>query len=84
MRDIKAGPIKRVIVYKLDRISRSIVDFAKLMEIFKLYNVEFISCTEKFVTSTPMGRAAYGFDLESIEMTGLRQKSWWKTGDGLR
>ncbi|NYB74968.1 recombinase family protein [Sedimentibacter hydroxybenzoicus DSM 7310] len=55
--DIRNGLIKRVIVYKLDRISRFIVDFAKLMEIFKQYNVEFVSCTEKFDTSTPMGRA---------------------------
>ncbi len=55
--DIKNGLIKRVIVYRLDRISRSIVDFAKLMEFFKRYNAEFVSCTEKFDTSTPMGRA---------------------------
>ena len=54
LQDIKLGLIKRVIVYKLDRISRSIVDFAKLMELFKQYNVEFVSCTEKFDTSTPM------------------------------
>ena len=40
LRDIRAGLIRRVIVYKLDRISRSIVDFAKLMELFKQYNVE--------------------------------------------
>ena len=57
LKDIRAGLIRRVIVYKLDRISRSIVDFAKLMELFKQYNVEFVSCTEKFDTSTPMGRA---------------------------
>ena len=37
LQDIKLGLIKRVIVYKLDRISRSIVDFAKLMELFKYY-----------------------------------------------
>lgn len=47
----------------LDRISRSIVDFAKLMELFKQYNVESVSCTEKFDTSTTMGRVAYGFVL---------------------
>jgi len=46
-----------VVVYKLDRISRSILDFAKMMELFTKYNVEFISSTEKFDTSTPMGRA---------------------------
>ena len=55
--EIEKGLIKRVIVYKLDRISRSIIDFAKMMELFKRYNVEFVSCQEKFDTSTPMGRA---------------------------
>jgi DNA invertase Pin-like site-specific DNA recombinase len=57
IRDIEKGLIKRVIVYKLDRISRSIIDFARMMELFKRYNVEFVSCQEKFDTSTPMGRA---------------------------
>lgn len=57
IRDIKAGLIRRVVVYKLDRISRSIVDFANMMQLFRQYNVEFISSTEKFDTSTPMGRA---------------------------
>lgn len=55
--DIKSGLIKRVIVYKLDRISRSILDFSNMMEIFQQYHVEFISSTEKFDTSTPIGRA---------------------------
>ena len=55
--DIKRGLIKRVVVYKLDRISRSILDFATMMETFQAYNVEFVSSTEKFDTSTPMGRA---------------------------
>ena len=57
IRDIEKGLIKRVIVYKLDRISRSIIDFAGMMELFGKYNVEFVSATEKFDTSTPMGRA---------------------------
>ena len=55
--DIEAGLVARVVVYKLDRISRSILDFAKMMDMFQKYNVEFISSTEKFDTSTPMGRA---------------------------
>ena len=55
--DIEQGLISTVIVYKLDRISRSIIDFSKMMEMFQRYNVEFISATEKFDTSTPMGRA---------------------------
>ena len=57
IRDIENGIVQRVIVYKLDRISRSIIDFAKMMELFQRYNVEFVSSTEKFDTSTPMGRA---------------------------
>lgn len=57
LEDIKQGLIKRVIVYKLDRISRSILDFANLIKIFEQYNVEFVSTTEKFDTSTPVGRA---------------------------
>ena len=54
---IKDGVITKVVVYKLDRISRSILDFSNLIEMFQKYNVEFISSTEKFDTSTPMGRA---------------------------
>jgi DNA invertase Pin-like site-specific DNA recombinase len=46
IRDIKAGLIKRVIVYKLDRISRSIIDFANMVELFQKYNVEFVSCAK--------------------------------------
>ncbi len=55
--DLEKGFISRVIVYKLDRISRSILDFSNMMEIFQKHGVEFISTTEKFDTSTPIGRA---------------------------
>lgn len=54
---VRRGEISRVICYKLDRISRSILDFATMMEEFQQNGVEFVSCTEKFDTSTPMGRA---------------------------
>lgn len=57
MDNIRGGKIKRVIVYKLDRISRSVLDFAKMMEVFTANHVEFLSCTERFDTSTAMGRA---------------------------
>ena len=57
MRDIESGLVRKVVVYKLDRISRSILDFAKMMDFFQEYEVEFVSSTEKFDTSTPMGRA---------------------------
>ena len=57
LQSVREGSIKRVICYKLDRCSRSILDFSNLMAVFQEHNVEFISCTEKFDTSTPMGRA---------------------------
>ena len=55
--DIRRGEVEKVIVYKLDRISRSILDFSNMMNLFQQYQVEFVSSTEKFDTSTPMGRA---------------------------
>ncbi len=55
--DIQNNIISKVIVYRLDRISRSIIDFANIIKMFQDYNVEFISSTEKFDTSTPIGRA---------------------------
>ena len=55
--DIKTGLISKVIVYKLDRVSRSVLDFSGLMDLFQKYNVDFVSATEHFDTSNPMGRA---------------------------
>ncbi len=55
--DIKTGLISKVIVYKLDRVSRSVLDFSELMDLFQKYNVDFVSATEHFDTSNPMGRA---------------------------
>lgn len=55
--DIKSGKISKVIVYKLDRVSRSVLDFSELMDVFQKYNVDFVSATEHFDTSSPMGRA---------------------------
>ena len=55
--DIKAGLIDTVIVYKIDRISRSVYDFGNIMRTFEKYKVEFISVNEKFDTTTPMGQA---------------------------
>ena len=57
MRDIEQGKINRVIVYRLDRISRSVLDFSTLIEFFQKYQVEFVSTMEKFDTATPIGKA---------------------------
>jgi site-specific DNA recombinase len=56
MADIEAGKVDVVIVYKVDRLSRSLLDFAKIMEVFDKFNVAFVSVTQQFNTSTPMGR----------------------------
>lgn len=55
--DIRNGQITKVIVYKLDRISRSVLDFSEMMQMFQRYHVDFVSATEHFDTGSPMGRA---------------------------
>lgn len=57
LKDIKRGNISKVIVYKVDRISRSLKDFIDIYSDFEKYNVEFESCSEQFDTSTAMGKA---------------------------
>ena len=57
LKDVQNGIITTVISYRLDRISRSITDFANLLNLFEKHNVQYISATEQFDTSTPMGRA---------------------------
>jgi len=57
MTDIKSGRVEKVIIWKLDRISRSLLDFSKIIEVFNNYNVSFDSVIDNFDTSTPMGRA---------------------------
>ncbi len=57
MEDVEQGLIERIIIYRLDRISRSITDFAGIMDVLERHTVSFTSVSEKFDTSTPMGRA---------------------------
>jgi len=54
--DIEGGAVDIVVVYKIDRLSRSLMDFAKLVEIFERNDVTFISVTQAFNTTTSMGR----------------------------
>ena len=54
--DIEAGKVDIVIVYKVDRLSRSLADFVRLVELFDKTNVSFVSVTQQFNTSTSMGR----------------------------
>ncbi|MBN2676027.1 MAG: recombinase family protein, partial [Alphaproteobacteria bacterium] len=54
--DIKSGKIQVVVVYKVDRLSRSIIDFHNMMKEFEQYNCNFVSITQSFDTSTSMGK----------------------------
>ena len=54
--DIKTGKISCVVVYKVDRLSRSLLDFAELLSLFEKHNVAFVSITQNFNSSTSMGR----------------------------
>ena len=54
--DIQAGKIDVVVVYKVDRLTRSLADFAKMIEIFDSHSVSFVSVTQQFNTTSSMGR----------------------------
>ncbi|MES2476438.1 MAG: recombinase family protein [Verrucomicrobiota bacterium] len=91
--DIKAGKIDVVVVYKVDRLSRSLADFAQLMQLFDKQNVSFVSVTQQFNTSSSMGRLTLNVLLSFAqferEVTGERirdkialskQKGMWMGG----
>src|SRR5215216_7183542 len=54
--DLRAGKINVVVVYKVDRLTRSLADFAKLVEVFDQHQVSFVSITQSFNTTSSMGR----------------------------
>src|SRR6202453_971636 len=56
LEDVRAGKIDVIVVYKVDRLTRSLADFAKLVELFAKQNVSFVSVTQQFNTTTSMGR----------------------------
>mgnify|MGYP001160337892 CR=1 FL=1 len=54
--DIRVRKIDVIVVYKVDRLTRSLADFAKLVELFDAHNLSFVSVTQQFNTTTSMGR----------------------------
>jgi DNA invertase Pin-like site-specific DNA recombinase len=54
--DVRSGKIDVIVVYKVDRLTRSLADFAKLVELFDQHKVSFVSVTQQFNTTTSMGR----------------------------
>ena len=91
--DVGAGKIDAVVVYKLDRISRSILDFARIIDHLKKHDCAFISLSQQFDTSTPEGKlhmnivlmfAEYERELISArtrdKMVAARRKGKWTGG----
>ncbi len=74
--DIEAGLVDVIVVYKIDRLSRSLMDFAKLVEVFDRHGVTFVSVTQAFNTTTSMGRLTLNILLSFAqferEVTGER------------
>jgi len=68
MQDIRDGEISHVVVYKIDRISRNLVDFSLMYDEFKKYRVVFISLNEQFDTSTALGEAVLKIILVFAEL----------------
>lgn len=61
MQDIKDDKIDIVVVYKVDRLTRSLMDFSKIIEVFDKHEVSFVSITQQFNTTTSMGRLKLDF-----------------------
>jgi len=91
--DIDAGTVDCVVVYKVDRLSRSLMDFARIVEVFERRNVSFVSVTQHFNTTQSMGRLTLNillsfaqFEREIIgerirdKIAASRQRGKWTGG----
>ena len=91
--DIEAGRVDVVVVYKIDRLSRSLMDFARLVDVFERNDVTFVSVTQSFNTTTSMGRLTLNillsfaqFEREVIgerirdKFAASRKKGMWMGG----
>ena len=91
--DIEANKVDVVVVYKIDRLSRALMDFAKLVEVFDRNEVTFVSVTQSFNTTTSMGRLTLNillsfaqFEREVIgerirdKFAASRRKGMWMGG----
>jgi site-specific DNA recombinase len=93
MADIAAGKVDTVVVYKIDRLSRSLLDFARMMEIFEEQKISLVATTQQLNTSTSMGRLVLNmllsfaqFEREIIsertrdKIAATRRKGKWAGG----
>ncbi len=93
LEDIEAGKVNCVVVYKVDRLSRSLMDFARMLEVFERNQVAFVSVTQQFNTTNSMGRLMLNvllsfaqFERELIsertrdKIAAARRKGKWSGG----
>ena len=91
--DVEAGKVDAVVVYKVDRLSRSLLDFARIMDVLDRHGASFVSITQQFNTTTSMGRLTLNvllsfaqFEREIIaertrdKMSAARRKGKWVGG----
>src|SRR5260221_10322088 len=91
--DIEAGKVDRVVVYKIDRLSRSLLDFSKLADFLETHHVSIVSVTQQLDTSTSMGRLTMNmllsfaqFEREMVsdrtrdKMRAARRRGKWTGG----
>jgi site-specific DNA recombinase len=92
--DIRDGLVNCVVVYKVDRLTRSLLDFAKIMEVFDQHGISFVSVTQQFNTAASLGRLTLNvlmsfaqFEREMIaertrdKMSAARRKGKWVGGN---
>ncbi len=93
LEDIESGKVDCIVVYKVDRLSRSLLDFARIMELFEKHGISFVSVTQQFNTTQSMGRLTLNillsfaqFEREIIaertrdKMSAARKKGKWTGG----
>ena len=93
LEDIRAGSVNCVVVYKVDRLTRSLLDFARIMEVFDKHGASFVSVTQQFNTTSSLGRLTLHillsfaqFEREMIgerthdKMAAARRKGKWVGG----
>jgi site-specific DNA recombinase len=93
MAAVEAGQLDCVVVYKVDRLSRSLLDFTRILSLFEKHNVSFVAVTQQFNTSTSLGRLTLNillsfaqFERELIgertrdKMSAARRKGKWVGG----
>ena len=68
--DIGEGLVDVVVVYKVDRLTRSLADFAKMVELFDAHGISFVAVTQQFNTTTSMGRLTLNVLLSFAHSSG--------------